>query len=337
MERHAFSSPPLDRPPTAGPDHAAAPGRSARLAALLGELQARCVSTAELARSLGVSQRSVQRDIETLRSLGHDVVEHQGRAYSVAGAPLLRPAEALAAYAAVRLAHHHAPALDGHHRHALGRMAAALPERVRHTLGPRVRSGDTPYAERQIEQVAAAWVDGRVLGFDYRCPDGRRETGNELCVYFIEISRSSLTPYVVGRERRSGEVRSYKLSRMMNLRPHGDISRPDPDFDPRAVLGGAWQAEGGAARTGTVTVRFAPEAAGQVMASGVQGRTRIGTDGSVEMDLEAALGEDGLPRGLLPLVLSWGPRAEVLAPPQMRAAWLRELRETLARYDLPQP
>lgn len=323
------------RPPVAEPDSAPIVTRTARLAVVLAELQDRRVTTAELARRLHISQRSVQRDIETLRSLGHDIVEHQGREYSVPGISLLRPAEALAAYAAVRLAHHHAPALNRHYRDALSRISAALPERVRRTLDISLRGSDTTSAERQMEQVAAAWVAGRVLNFDYRRPDGQRETGSELCVYFIEIGRTSLTPYVVGRERRSGEVRPYRLSRMANLSLGDETYEPDPDFDPRIFLGDAWGTIGGGA-VGTVTVRFTPEAACQVMESGMQGNALIRSDGSVEMEFGASLGEDGLPHGLMPFLLSWGPRAEVLAPPEVRAAWLRELRTTLALYDPPQ-
>ncbi len=317
----------------AGSQDAALPevGRSARLAELLAELQARRITTADFARRTGVSQRSVQRDIETLRNLGHDIVEHQGREYSAPASPLLQPAEALAAYAAIRLAHQHSPALNRHYRHALNRIAASLPEQVRRTLDTSVRGDDSAYGERQMEQVAAAWVAGRVLNFDYRRPDGVRETGNELCVYFIEISRTSLTPYVIGRERRSGEVRPYKLSRMANLSLHADTYQPDPEFDPRRFLSDAWGGIG-TGTTGSVRVRFVPEAAYRVMEGGWNGATLIRADGSVEMELTATLDARGLPQDLMPFLLSWGRQVEVLSPPEVRAAWLTELRETLALY-----
>ncbi len=84
--------------------------KAKRLSALLSELQARRCTTADLARRFDVGQRSIQRDIDALRRMGHDVVEHAGQAYSIPKhGTLLRPAEALAAYAAIRLAHHHSP------------------------------------------------------------------------------------------------------------------------------------------------------------------------------------------------------------------------------------
>ncbi|MFC5847228.1 helix-turn-helix transcriptional regulator [Deinococcus petrolearius] len=322
---------------TPNPRQAKTWDKAKRLAALRDELQARRWTTAELAGRFGVGQRSVQRDIDALRLMGHDVVEHHGKAYSIPkSGTLLRPAEALAAYAAVRLAHHHAPALNGHYRHALHSISMALPERIRHTLNASVNdTGATPFAERHMERVAAAWMDGRVLSFDYRRPGGDTETGNELCVYFVEISRTNLAPYVIGLERRRrGQVRTFKLSRMHNLALHPDTYEPDPDFDPRAFLSDAWGVIGGGS-TVTVTVRFAPEAVYRVLEGGFPNATLIRRDGAVEMEFRAGVDSAGFPRELMPFLLGWGPRAEVLSPPEVRAAWLGELREALSRYDRP--
>lgn len=311
--------------------------KARRLTALLDELQARRCTTADLARRFEVGQRSIQRDIEALRGMGHDVVEHHGKEYSIPRTgTLLRPAEALAAYAAIRLAHHHSPALGRHYRHALHSISLTLPERIRHILNASVQdNGATPFVERQMEQVAAAWVEGRVLSFDYRRPNGELESGNELCVYFIEISRTNLAPYVIGLERRRrGLVRTFKLSRMVNLSLMADTYEPDPDFDPREFLSDAWGVIGGG-DTVTVTVRFAPEAAYRVLEGGFPNATLIRRDGYVEMEFRAGVDATGLPRELLPFLLSWGPRAEVLSPPAVREAWLNELRATLARYDVP--
>lgn len=322
---------------TPNPRQAKTWDKAKRLSALLSELQARRCTTADLARRFDVGQRSIQRDIDALRRMGHDVVEHAGQTYSIPrNGTLLRPAEALAAYAAIRLAHHHSPALNSHYRHALHSISMALPERIRHTLNASVKdTGATPFAERQMEQVAAAWMDGRVLNFDYRRPNGELETGNELCVYFIEISRDNLAPYVIGLERRRrGQVRTFKLSRMANLSLHQDTYEPDPDFDPKVFLSDAWGVIG-SENPLTVTVRFAAEAAYRVLEGGFPNATLIRRDGCVEVEFRAGTDRTGLPRELMPFLLGWGPRAEVLSPPHVREAWLAELRETLARYDTP--
>ncbi|GMA16866.1 transcriptional regulator [Deinococcus metallilatus] len=335
-------------PPPFGPEvlpgrHPRAPrqaktwDKARRLSRLVHELEARRSTTAQLAQRFGVGQRSIQRDIEALREMGHDVVEHRNKEYSIPrSGTLLRPAEALAAYAAIRLAHHHSPALNSHYRQALQSISLTLPERIRHTLNASVRdNGATPFVERQMEQVAAAWMDQRVLSFDYRRPNGTLETGNELCVYFIEISRTNLAPYVIGLERRHrGKVRTFKLSRMHNLCLLPDTYEPDPEFEPRDFLSDAWGVIGGEA-TVAVTVRFAPEAAYRVLEGGFPNATLIRQDGHVDMEFRAGTDATGLPRELLPFLLSWGPRAEVLSPPDVREAWLSELREALRRYDRP--
>ena len=331
---------PADPPPrTPNPRQAKTWDKARRLSRLRDDLQARPWTTAELARRYDVGQRSIQRDIDALGRMGPDSVNRRGNAYSISRhGTLLRPVEALAAYTAVRLAHHHAPALNSHYREALQRISMMLPEHIRYTLNASVNdTGATPFAERHMERVAAAWMDSRVLSFDYRKPNGDTETGNELCVYFIEISRTNLAPYVIGLERRRrGQVRTFKLSRMHNLALHPDSYEPDPDFDPRAFLSDAWGVIGGGA-TVTVTVRFAPEAAYRVLEGGFPNATLIRRDGAVEMEFRAGIDATGTPRELMPFLLGWGPRAEVLSPPAVREAWLQELRDALSRYDHPAP
>ncbi|WP_293911190.1 WYL domain-containing protein [Deinococcus sp.] len=322
---------------TPAPKQAKTWHKSKRLTDLVSKLQARPWTTTELARVLNVNQRCIQRDLQVLRAMDYDVADHAGNAYFIpARGQLLRPAEALAAYAAIRLAHHHSPTLGSHYRYALDHISMALPERIRHILNASVRdNGSATFAERQMEQVASAWVDQRVLKFDFHRQTGEIETGNELCIYFIEISRTNLTPYVIGLERRRrGQIRTFKLSRMRNLSLHTDTYESDPTFDPRQFLSDAWGVIGGQ-HSVTVRVRFAPEAAYRVLEGGFPNATLIRHDGQVEMDFRAGTDATGLPRELLPFLLSWGPRAEVLSPPEVRAAWLGELREALARYDPP--
>ena len=110
--------------------------------------------------------------------------------------------------------------------------------------------------------------------------------------------------------------------------------KPDPDFDPKAFLSDAWGIIG-SENPPTVTVRFAAEAAYRVLEGGFPNATLIRRDGCVEVEFRAGTDKTGLPRELMPFLLGWGPRAEVLSPPHVREAWLAELRETLARYDTP--
>ena len=75
---------------------------AARLLRLVALLEAGPRNAADLARQLGVSQRTLQRDLEELPELGHDV-ERDGRRYRLrAGVTSLDPVEALAVHTATR-------------------------------------------------------------------------------------------------------------------------------------------------------------------------------------------------------------------------------------------
>ncbi|WP_221090841.1 helix-turn-helix transcriptional regulator [Deinococcus aquaedulcis] len=310
--------------------------KAKRLVRVQDLLKTRPYSTAELARKLEVGQRSIQRDMEVLEAMQVGLQKDERGMYFIhLKADLPRPAETLAAYAALRLAHHHAPALANHYRQALNYLSRALPDHIRNTLNASVRdTGAAQFAERQMERVAEAWVDRRVLTFDYQRPNGLLERGNELCVYFIEISRTNLAPYVIGLERRHRDkIRTFKLSRMQNLELHAhDTYDFDPHFEPTAFLSDAWGVIGGGESI-KVLVRFAPEAAYRVLEGGFPHAREVGRDRFVDMEFTAGTDAKGFPLELMPFLLSWGPRAEVLSPPHVRAHWLQELRETLRRYD----
>ena len=311
--------------------------RVKRLIQMSKDLQSAPMTTASMARLYSTDQRTIQRDIEVLRELGHDIPPpdrlHRYVILQRGGAIL--PPQALAAYAAIRLAYHHSPGQNRHYKEALRHIAAELPEKIRYILGGSVvDNGAGQMGERELEKVSQAWIEGRVLSFDYQKPGGELERGNELCVYFLEISRSNLAPYVIGLERRRrNQIRTFKLSRMRSLEVLRDTYEPDEHFDPRAFLSDAWGVVGGT-ETLTVQVRFTQDAAYRLEEGGFPNASFCRQpDGSLLAEFRAGVDKTGLPRELMPFLLGWGPRAEVLGPPEVRAHWLAELRETLRRYD----
>ncbi|MCH1927331.1 WYL domain-containing protein, partial [Shewanella sp. C31] len=83
-----------------------------------------------------------------------------------------------------------------------------------------------------------------------------------------------------------------------------------------------------------VRLRFAPEAAWRVLEGDYPG-LRIEEerpDGSVLARLEAAPFKGGVPWEVLAWVQSFGPRVEVLSPPELRRLWLEEARQVLDLY-----
>lgn len=294
----------------------------------------------ELAHYFEVDRRSIQRDLQAMIEDGQGV-ERRGHSYLLpSAAGPLGAVEALALHMAARLLYRHAPANNRHYREGALRLAALLPEPARSAALRSVEGQAQRYDESQtLELVAQAWFEGRILRFDHRPPGpSEPERGLEVQVLFVEVSRTSLAPFVIGHERtRSRAVRAFRLSRM-----HHATVLPDSvplaaldAFDPRDHLSDTW-GEVGCGQTGRVSIslRFAPEAAYRVLEGACPDLTDVAIhdDGSLTARLEAGVDDSGQPRGVLPWLLSWGPQVEVLDPDTLRASWLGALRETLARY-----
>jgi predicted DNA-binding transcriptional regulator YafY len=213
---------------------------AARLLNLAAHLAAGPRTAADLARQLGVSHRTLQRDLEELPELGHDV-ERDGRRYRLrAGATTLDPVEALAVHTATRLLVHHTRINERGYRTALTKLANQLPEPARGYLQASIADIQTLSSEgsRTLDHVAQAWFEGRVLRFDYHAPIGSQKPHrNDLHVYFVEISPANLAPYVIGYERSYfHEIRTFALHRIANPRVLDERYATTDDGDPLVTV-----------------------------------------------------------------------------------------------------
>lgn len=109
-----------------------------------------------------------------------------------------------------------------------------------------------------------------------------------------------------------------------------DRSRGEGERDQAASLpGGVPRLAQGSGDDGvTVRLRFRHDAARHILKSGHAGLSEpyLNPDGTIDTTAQARVDADGLPRELLPWLLSWGPRVQVLGPPEVRELWRRELR-----------
>lgn len=309
--------------------------RSTRLLKLAEILKLRPMRVAELARRFDVSERTVERDLEALMQLGHPVERLRRGVYAIPDRPPpLHPVEALALFAAGRLLYHQAP--TRRYRDALEKLARSLPAPLRELLlksteGLEARNGDS----RTLELVAQALLERRVLAFEYRSAGSRNWRPKELLVYFLEANRTNLGLYAIGYERSfHRSVHTFKLSRMRNARLLDETYEIPQDFDPRAYLRQAWGVVGVQEGGVEVRLRFAPEAAWRVLEGdypGLQLEKEL-EDGSLLARLEAAPFKGGVPWEVLAWIQSFGPRVEVLGPPELRRLWLEEAERFLSRY-----
>ena len=217
-----------------------------RVLAMLELLQARHqLSGAELATQLGVDQRTVRRYAVRLADLGIPVAAERGRygGYRLMPGYRLPPlmltddeaaAVVLALLAAERLGHPVAGIAT-----ALAKiqrvLPAALSERVaalRQTLG---------FTQRQ-QSPAAAPDTGTVLALAHAASQYQRvhiryrswagqDSERELDPYGLVLHAGRW--YVTGHDGKSGQVRTFRVDRVLDARPAGVSFDPPADFDPR--------------------------------------------------------------------------------------------------------
>ena len=180
--------------------------------------------------------------------------------------------------------------------------------------GPLAAGSDARSA--RVLAVASAVRDDRRVWFGYR--NSRGQTGDRDVDAFAMVFRGGHW-YLVGHDRDRDDVRAFRLSRLTSEPVDaGEGSRPPGDFKAADhVQAGPWAA-GGEDRA---TVAFAPDvawwASGSLAGAGT-GAAR--EDGWVEVDVPMA--DES---ALAALILQFGPQAEAVAPPSLRAEVVRRL------------
>ncbi|MGW2744360.1 helix-turn-helix transcriptional regulator [Streptomyces sp. NPDC001450] len=227
---------------------------SARLLRLLSLLQAhREWSGAELADRLGVTPRTVRRDVDRLRELGYPVNASPGTGggYRLgAGAELppllLDDDEAVAVAVGLRTAA--GQGIEGIGEtsvRALAKLEQVLPDRLRRRVGalnaftvPMLRGGppSTPVDPAVLTELAHLCRDAERLHFEYLSL-ARSRTDSAGGTPMGSISRRTVEPHrLVCTERRwylvawdvdRADWRTFRVDRITPKPPHG------PRFDPR--------------------------------------------------------------------------------------------------------
>ncbi|WP_329522435.1 helix-turn-helix transcriptional regulator [Spirillospora sp. NBC_01491] len=211
---------------------------SARLLRMLSLLQAhRDWSGAELAERLGVTMRTVRRDVDRLRELGYPV-------HATAGSPgyrlgagsdlpplLLDDDEAVAVAVGLRTAAGGTVAgIEETSVRALAKLERVLPARLRHRVHalqsmtvPMTGAG-TPVDPDVLTAIAAACRDHEGLRFDYRSHGGQQSSRSAEPHRLVHSGRRW---YLVGWDVDREDWRTYRVDRLSLRRPNG------PRFVPR--------------------------------------------------------------------------------------------------------
>jgi predicted DNA-binding transcriptional regulator YafY len=218
-------------------------GSSARLLALLSVLQAQRVWPGSvLAERLGVTPRTVRRDVDRLRELGYRIraVKGPDGGYRMAAGADLPPLlfdddQAVAVAVALQNAPASGVDLDVAAERALAAIRQVMPSRLRHRIdGIRFTGADTPGVRvdpADLEAVTAAVRQRRTLRFDDREGRPRR------CQPHAIVARHGRW-YVIGWDLDRDDWRIYRLDRMSPRTPAGAVFTPRnlPAADARTYL-----------------------------------------------------------------------------------------------------
>jgi len=256
----------------------------------------RGLTPAELARRTGVNARTTYRDIRALEAMNVPVYDDNGRILidpNFFMAPVkFTLAEAMALLIGARLWSRYTDEADQDAADAFSKLAAVLPapvaEYVQATVAQMLKRPANPAHARTVQTLALAWAGRKVARIWYR---GTETDSPPRLIepYFLEPSQIGHSLYVVARDRGVGEMRTFKVERIVRAELTPETYLIPPDFDINAYLSGAW----GIFHSGEpvqVRLRFVPPAAARVRESTwhPSQELRLLPDGSVEMTVTVA-------------------------------------------------
>ncbi|MCC6681172.1 MAG: YafY family transcriptional regulator [Phycisphaeraceae bacterium] len=252
-------------------------GRVHRLIRLITLLQSeRAWSVRELAEQLGVSRRTLFRDLNVLEMAGVPYYHEPNRGYRIARSFFLPPVNltvtetlGLMLLTKQALAQRGRPMADAA-LSAVVKLLSTVPEPMRSACADlmepvsiRLSAQVADEAEARHHQTFQRCIDeGRVCKMTYKSPVEAQSA--TLLVKPLALHFSSRAWYVFARTDQHKDVRLFKLVRIEQLEPTDRLFTPPKRFDPAAWIGQAWQLipEG---RCHHVELEFSPRVATNVM------------------------------------------------------------------------
>ena len=278
----------------------------------------------------GVSQKTVQRDIDFLRDqLGAPIVydrERKGFFYENSSwwlpSVVLSEGELMGVLLAARVAEQYRGSpMAKQIARTFSKLAELLPGRV--TVNPALLydrfSFTTPPAKPVDEKVWATVVRGllaqRAIKISYRrFDDAKFKAGKESKIEPYHIANLQGEWYVFGVHRGYEDVRQFSMARISKAQLTDQSFTVPPDFDPKKLLAGTFGRYAGGGEVKTVRILFDKKVADWVGEREwhPQQKLKRRKNGDVELEFPA--------KGLFEVqrwVLSWGRWAKVLAPAEL--------------------
>ncbi|MDC0262077.1 transcriptional regulator [Planctomycetaceae bacterium] len=320
--------------------------RLERLLRLVNLLQSgRQFNTRELSEILGVSRRTIFRDINLLQDCGVQIQfseERQG--YSLPGSIYVQPLDfALNEVLFLLILCGDIPENSSHYpfpeaaQSAYLKILSSLPQSMRESVGELTEQvqfrldSHTPQepGREHYENCLRSLRDHKQLRIRYYSLTDWEEIGLVISPYRLVFLRRSW--YVIARSSVHREVRTFKVSRIRHselLDQSYDIPR---NFNLDRYLGNAWHlirdADG---KSWTVKIRFQKQVAQNVAEVSWHKTQKLDwqEDGSLLFEVVV----DSL-KEIVWWVLGYGAQAEVLEPIELRDEVISHVQEMLGVYD----
>lgn len=296
------------------------------------------MTTGELARGLGCSPRTIQRDIAVLESELGVPLTVDGRRYRIlAGSHPLAPLrlslqEARVLLLAIRLLFKNTDSFDPDAVSALEKVAGALSQTIAAqaeiTVNLLRRRPKDPQHET-LARLTEAWASSRVVTIEYRSHDDPAYRSTDLDPYLFEPGGRSGV-YVIGFSHRHGAIRTFKVDRIRRATLTDQSFEQDPALVRELLeqLAASWGVVFGEERH-HVIVDFSAAVADAVSETIWHPSQRLHrlSEGGVRMEV-------WLPNFMefVPWVRSWGAEAIVVEPAELRAEVANSLRRAADRY-----
>jgi predicted DNA-binding transcriptional regulator YafY len=323
-------------------EHGGKRDRLARFYRVLRALQSRGEQGArieDIARVVGMSKRTVYRDLRALeRELGVPVWSEGGR-WGVSADAFLPPlkltrAEAMAVFLSARLMVRYADEYDVDLAAAFQKMASGLPpvlaDHVARTLEVMSRRELDPTFTRNVQLLTQAWADRRIVSFTYDTSvhdPAREHRTARVHPWYIEPSLTTHALYLFGFDETRGAARTFKIDRIHDLALTTQTFEPPLQSVEDAFVN-AWDIIADQPVV-DVVLRFDQAIAARVQEAAWHPSQRV------EPQPDGSLIWRGRVSGTIEIrlwILSWGAQVEVLQPADLRADVAATYRAAAARY-----
>lgn len=307
------------------------------------------LSQAEIARRCEVHRSTIGRLVQDMVDDGIPVrLTDEGLVYVERTAYIsrlhLKLHEATAVFLACRMLARYSDKPNSHTVEALEKLGVSL-QSVMPGLGGHIATTSAALRsrlpkqsddqQRVLERLTEAWATGVKVRLWYHPLKARRAYQHTFAPFFLEPSAIGYGTYVIGVAEPPGKLRTRKLERIERVELTDEPFVVPADFDPNALLAGAWgiwfEAED---QPTTVALRFAAgQASRRMRESHWHPSQRTTLDDEGRLLWSADIDE---PQEMLPWIRGWGADCEVLAPAELRERVIGELRRQHTLYGAAQ-